>query len=104
MDNACIGPDLYPMVASYSNTPDVGDVSVIGFAAFPNVATVVLEFRASLNFENDCCICNTIFTKCGYIVVCVSYTDVDCYITFEQDCVMLQLDAVHASFGCSCVQ
>jgi F-type H+-transporting ATPase subunit beta len=42
------GPDLYPTVASYSNTPDDGDVSVIGFAEFPNVATVVSEEPLSI--------------------------------------------------------
>jgi len=42
------GPDLYPTAWSYSNTPDVGDVSVIGFALFPNVATVTAEEPLSI--------------------------------------------------------
>jgi len=38
------GPSVNVIFWSYSNTPDVGDVSVIGYVVFPNVAIVtVLE-------------------------------------------------------------
>jgi hypothetical protein len=42
------GPSVNVIFWSYSNSPDVGDVSVIGFAEFPKVATVVVELPLSI--------------------------------------------------------
>jgi len=42
------GPSVNVIFWSYSNTPDVGDVSRIGNVEFPKVATVVDELPLSI--------------------------------------------------------